>query len=406
MNTEAARWQGVPAVSVNAAPNGWYVALGPDEVQSVSLEQLQELLRRSIVNAQTWVWHPRAGRWQMLALIPEIGTLPTLRASPSELATPAPGSVAGLQHAPHGHSARADHHAHHGAAHSRAPAGLRPIDLPNPRMAAVSIPSWAGRSDGSGRWLLFLAVFAGVGLSFYRNGVLHECARALGREQLLIDLETQLGGPGFGTIRAVEREKARVAALMQITIVPTTASRAAALPPASNPAEAPRTTAETIAAHAAQSLAAAPVRNEPVTTASAPGRRSLAPTTTANAPVVAAATADGLATSPSTASARPAAPSRKTRRSQASETSTTEAPVRSSSALAATTATPAATPPPTNAGERDNGAVRSDPKPSAPARAPLPPKPAPIVEKPEAEMTAKERLDAAIRRTMNGGKAK
>lgn len=48
------------------------------------------------------------------------------------------------------------------------------------------------------------AIFAGLGLTLYRNDVLREAAASAGQATNYQKLETALGGPSFGTPRAVD----------------------------------------------------------------------------------------------------------------------------------------------------------------------------------------------------------
>src|SRR6187402_2281145 len=47
----------------------WHVALAPGEVKVVSLEQLDDLFRLSIVDAETKVWQPGMSEWLPLGVI-------------------------------------------------------------------------------------------------------------------------------------------------------------------------------------------------------------------------------------------------------------------------------------------------------------------------------------------------
>ena len=77
------------------------------------------------------------------------------------------------------------------------PATLRP-------MASESSLS-APASRGGGGWLIALAVLLGAGTTVYRNGLVRDLARSSGQEAIYGRLEAAVGGPSFGTPRAVEQ---------------------------------------------------------------------------------------------------------------------------------------------------------------------------------------------------------
>jgi len=52
--------------------------------------------------------------------------------------------------------------------------------------------------------VLALALIAGVGVTLYRNDVLRRAAVSYGQEKTYLKVEAALGGPGFGTPRAVQ----------------------------------------------------------------------------------------------------------------------------------------------------------------------------------------------------------
>lgn len=77
--------------------------------------------------------------------------------------------------------------------------------------AALSVPAHALRPTPiaaglgrSGTALIALAVLVGLSLTLYRNGIVLDAARALHRETAYQQLEAALGGPPFGTLRAIE----------------------------------------------------------------------------------------------------------------------------------------------------------------------------------------------------------
>jgi hypothetical protein len=88
------------------------------------------------------------------------------------------------------------------------------------------------RSGGrAGRWVLGFSIFAGLGLTLYRNDVLREAAASAGQATNYQKLEAALGGPGFGTPRAVDALVVPASlsdAVRAATAQPTNSSRSAA----------------------------------------------------------------------------------------------------------------------------------------------------------------------------------
>jgi hypothetical protein len=64
------------------------------------------------------------------------------------------------------------------------------------------------------------AAIVGLVITLYRNDVLHAGARTVGQEAAYLKLEAALGGPGFGTPRAVEPMAKAAAALQEIAPLP------------------------------------------------------------------------------------------------------------------------------------------------------------------------------------------
>jgi hypothetical protein len=65
------------------------------------------------------------------------------------------------------------------------------------------MPAPSGGGAG-GRFVLALAFIVGVGVTLYRNDVLRQAAVSAGKEGTYLKVEAALGGPGFGTPRAVQ----------------------------------------------------------------------------------------------------------------------------------------------------------------------------------------------------------
>jgi GYF domain 2 len=212
MRAEAVSWDDWSAV--NQPPivedDKWHVALAPGEVKVVSLEQLDDLFRLSIVDAETKVWQNGMSEWQPLRVIADLDDVPvaepkrTYPKPPSPRSAPPPPRPQSLAPAP----AFAEPF---GLAATQ-PAFVTPIaiqPIASVRPLTVSTRAPAPRRGGDfGRLLIALSLVAGVGVSLYRNGVLHDVAQSTHRESLFARLESALGGPSFGTLRAVEQGSA------------------------------------------------------------------------------------------------------------------------------------------------------------------------------------------------------
>jgi len=243
----------------------WYVATGPGETKLLTLEQLDDLFRLEIIDADTRLWQPGMPQWLPLSVV---AGLDEPVAKPS--APPPPSARVPRAPTPPPAPVRA------------APATIRPVPLPNPppqrttmpvsmssmppgRPVPVSVsantwpaampsvapqhnpypapeslrpltfsqpPAARPRSGGGGfgRFLLTLAALGGVGVTLYRNDVLHQAALSAGQEKNYMKLEAALGGPGFGTPRSV----ASLAANPSFSMPAVELTKA---PPASEPAK-------------------------------------------------------------------------------------------------------------------------------------------------------------------------
>jgi hypothetical protein len=72
-------------------------------------------------------------------------------------------------------------------------------------MVVSGRPSPAPSGTGTGgRFVLALAFVVGIGVTLYRNDVVRQAALSAGQGATYLKVEAALGGPGFGTPRAVE----------------------------------------------------------------------------------------------------------------------------------------------------------------------------------------------------------
>jgi hypothetical protein len=220
MRAEALSWDDW---SVNNAPpivedDKWHVALAPGEVKIVSLEQLDDLFRLSIVDAETKVWQTGMSEWQPLRVIAGIDDEPAPEPKRSHPKPPSPRSAAPPPRPKSVAPAPAYAAPVSFALAPTEPSYVSPVAAVNQfasvRPLVVSqAPRPAQRGGSFGRFLVGLAVVTGIGISLYRNGIVREAASSLHRDALYARLETALGGPAFGTLRAVEQNAAAAAAL-------------------------------------------------------------------------------------------------------------------------------------------------------------------------------------------------
>src|SRR5450755_4108392 len=94
MMVESARrddWSASNAAAINDDEK-WHVALAPGEVKIVSLEQLDDLFRLSIVDSETKVWQEGMTEWQPLGVIAGIEDKPAPEPKRSHPKPPSPRS--------------------------------------------------------------------------------------------------------------------------------------------------------------------------------------------------------------------------------------------------------------------------------------------------------------------------
>lgn len=245
MRAEAVSWDDL-AVS-NPPPivenDKWHVQFSSDEVKIVSLEQLDDLFRLSIVDSETQVWQTGMSDWQPLRVIAGLDEQPAPEpkrappkppmraASPSVRPAPPAARPTSPSVRPTPPAPRSAPPAAYVAPASfypepivAAPASYRqpvayaaPIAFAATMPAANSVrplvvsqaPPMVQRGGGGfGRFLVGLALLAGVGVTAYRNDFLREGAHAAHQDALYARLEAALGGPAFGTVRALEQSAA------------------------------------------------------------------------------------------------------------------------------------------------------------------------------------------------------
>ena len=244
MRAEAASWNDL---AVNNAPpsnddDKWHVQIDADEVKIVSLDQLDDLFRLSLVDAETKVWQPGMAEWQPLRVIADLDEQPPpeLKRSHPKPPSPRPAPVRSAppppQPPPSARPQSAPPRARSAPPPPRSappppnraptPASFYPesISLAPAPLALVSpvaafaapqpsfVPSVVSyapprqqTSSGLGRLVVGLALVAGVGVTLYRNDLVQHAAHAMNQDALYARLEAALGGPAFGTVRALSQ---------------------------------------------------------------------------------------------------------------------------------------------------------------------------------------------------------
>jgi hypothetical protein len=288
----------------DAAEDLWHVRLGADDVKRLSLEQLDDLFRLDVISADTQVWQEGMEEWLPLSVVAGLGDEqpesvsipvsqpppPTARRAaattqmgwPPPAAPPAsswpppaimpsvpapPSRTTGVTTRPPPPSARS--HAPLAPVMSSWPPDAAWSDPPRapvavsgfaPTLAAGSTPFSASlapspavfedtaprtRRGGSGGWVIVLAAVVGLAVTLYRNDVVHAAANSMGQTATMSKLESALGGPGFGTPRAVEKMMTRPKLELDSATAPApTTAPAVTSTPTTTPepvAEAPRT---------------------------------------------------------------------------------------------------------------------------------------------------------------------
>jgi hypothetical protein len=100
---------------------------------------------------------------------------------------------------------------------------------------------------GGGTWVVVVALAAGAAVTLYRNAMVHAAAKSMGQETAYLNLETALGGPSFGTPRAVEKMSESSRALLESLAAASTPTPGAASTAAFTGTSSPATTAAPLA---------------------------------------------------------------------------------------------------------------------------------------------------------------
>jgi hypothetical protein len=224
----------------------WHVRISADEVKQLTLEQIDDLYRLEVIDADTQLWQDGMDEWLPLRVVAGLDEEEVVNISVPPTVPPA-NMVSTNSSWPPPAVARPS------TTNSSWPPAVSPSVPPSARSVpplapssrpaafAATVPSWP--SSGSGATSapaspfglspsyapppasvrpqvlspvpfdyprpinpmpIVLAAVVGLTITLYRNNVLYAAARTVGQEATYLRLEAALGGPGFGTPRAVE----------------------------------------------------------------------------------------------------------------------------------------------------------------------------------------------------------
>jgi hypothetical protein len=224
---------------MSAEDERWHVRIAPDEVKTLTLEQVDDLFRLEMIDENTLLCQEGTSDWLPLRVVAgldeEEPAVTAPASAPAPIATPvrsappppppplsAPSERAPFapspSFAPPPVSAPSTSVAPpKPASSSLAPPAPPPPSFapPAPALASVAPPALSftppevplpapARASRAETWLIGLAAALGLLVTLQRNGVLQSLFAATGQAASYAKLEASLGGPGFGTVRAVD----------------------------------------------------------------------------------------------------------------------------------------------------------------------------------------------------------
>lgn len=166
----------------------WHVVLSRDEVKIVSLDQLDDLYRLSIIDAETQVWQNGMSEWQALRVLAGLdeeagGPRRTHPKPPRRARPPQPLS-------------RGD------VALASSTLAVHSFDSVRP-IAAGSTP--ARRGGWFGRSLVAFALISGLSITLYRTGALREVAHFAARDAWYGRVDSTLARPAWSAALSAAR---------------------------------------------------------------------------------------------------------------------------------------------------------------------------------------------------------
>lgn len=190
----------------------WHVQMAPGEVKQLTLEQLDDFYRLGVIEDSTPVWQPGMDGWLPLSKVAGIEAEPASSAAPTAAAVAAATAPFDpfFDKPPVAQKPVAAPFDPFFDGPPVAPVASKPVVAPLPSTAPMALsftppPPQAARSSGAVRFLFGVAAVAGLLVTLHRNGVLFDLAGSLGEQGRYTSAEKEtLGGPAFGTPRAVE----------------------------------------------------------------------------------------------------------------------------------------------------------------------------------------------------------
>lgn len=203
---------------MSAEDERWHVRIAPDDVKVLTLEQVDDLFRLDMIDENTLLRQEGSSEWLPLRIVAgldedEAAPLPSAPPPPPPPPLPAPSERAPFAHSPSFAPPPVS---------ARAPAPPKPpspsFTPPSPGVAppapsfappALSftppqVPLVPARASRAEMGLIGLAVLLGLLVTLQRNGALATLLASAGQTAGYAKLEASLGGPGFGTVRAVD----------------------------------------------------------------------------------------------------------------------------------------------------------------------------------------------------------
>jgi hypothetical protein len=290
----------------------WHVRISADEVKQLTLEQIDDLYRLEVIDADTQLWQDGMDEWLPLRVVAGLDEEEVVNVSIPPTVPP-PKMVSTNSSWPPPAVARpsttnSSWPPQVSASKAPSPQSVRPPP-PSSRPAAfaATAPSWPPAAGGStsvpaspfglspsfapppasvrpqvlspvpfnyprpmNPMPLVLAVVVGLTITLYRNNLLYAGARSVGQEATYLKLEAALGGPGFGTPRAVESIARAADALPDIPPPPAPTSTSTSEASSSESRQSSSTPASTSTTQAKTSSTAETRKVSAVTTPSPP----------------------------------------------------------------------------------------------------------------------------------------
>lgn len=263
----------------------WHVLVAADDIKVMPLERLDDLYRVGVIDEHTLVWQEGMGGWLPLATVAGISPEPSRPAAPPPSRAPAPAPLPSVVVHPMAHAAPRVEGLASSGTRSMAPTSLslRPVTVPQ-------------ASGGLARWTLGAALVAAALITAQRNDWGFSAAQSVRQHGAYVQAEQRwLGGPPFGSPRAVAALIARSGGLPEVVRIPESllagaaparapgAAESASSPVApaaraeEEPAKADPPSAPADAATTSQSAAAVPTPTEQPTPTQAAAKPAPAP---------------------------------------------------------------------------------------------------------------------------------